>query len=431
MKMKRVLSLAFVCVTIFSYGQQATISDFGFYTFDNSANTGHTLLYRMLKPFDYDSLGTTAYPVFIWMHPNGRQGTNNTNQMNDGWAPYLMDSLMRVTFPSFVIAPQCKPGFNWGTENYQQNVTYLIEHLKTVEQIDKDRIYLMGWSLGSFAIWSLVRDGAFPNYYAAAVPIAGANNPNQGFDPHAYGPTAIWANHGINDGVIRVRNTRRIITLIREAGYHPIYTEFPVGHGSHDETMGQKDIFTWIFSQNRSGGNLPPAPSNLQVSTLGNTATLTWDIPSVSLSVDSIMAYHVYKNGNRITTDISDLVDSTATGISELLRQNTYVDPNYSAEDSYEVTAVNFRNQESPITTSLNESAGSKDEPLLFPNPAESFIQVSGDFQSTVEYSILTMDGRMVQGGFLESQRIDIQKLTPGIYLIVIDGKKAMKFLKN
>ncbi len=138
------------------------------------------------------------------------------------------------------------------------------------------------------------------------------------------------------------------------------------------------------ISQDRSGGNLPPTPSNIQVSSNGSTATLTWDIPTVTLSVDSIMAYNVYKiykNGNRVTTNISDLVHSTGTGINELLKQNFYVDDNYTTGDTYMVTAVNFRNQESSLTTNLIEISETKDKVALFPNPAESFIQINVIFR--------------------------------------------------
>lgn len=411
-----------------SYGQQATVNDFGFYEFENT-ETGDTLLYRMLKPFNYDSLGSTEYPVFIWMHPNGRQGTNNTNQMNDGWAPYLMDSTMRVSFPSFVIAPQCRTGLFWS--GYQDNVLYLIEHLKNIERIDIDRIYVMGWSLGGWASWDLAESSLFPNYFAAAVPIAGANYPNQNFDPSIYNQTSIWAGHGNLDAIAPVTNVRNRIKQIRDAGYDAIYSEFNVRHGSHDETMAEPGIWTWVFSQNRNGGNPPPTPTNLEMNTNGSTATLTWDIPSVSLSVDSIMAYHVYKNGNRITVDISNLADSTGTGINEFLRQNIYVDSNYSIGDTYEITAVNFRNQESSLTTNLDEVPGSKGKVVLFPNPAESFVQVNGDFHANIEYSIFTINGRIVQKGVLESQEIDIQKLDTGVYLLQIEGERSMKFIKN
>ena len=427
-KMKKSLPLVFILLFNLSYGQQATVNDFGFYEFDNTA-TGDTLLYRMLKPFNYDSLGSTEYPVFIWMHQNGKQGEDNTNQMNDIWPQYLMDSTMRASFPSFVIAPQCPSDLYWS--NFDYNVLYLIDYLKTVEKIDSDRIYVMGWSMGSYACWGFAESSLFPNYFAAAVPIAGSGSPDPNFDPSIYNQTSVWVGHGNLDGIAPVTNARNRIKAIRDAGYDAIYSEFNVPHGSHDETMSEPGIWTWIFSQNRNGGNPPPTPTNLEMNTNGSTATLSWDIPSVSLSVDSIMAYHVYKNGNRITIDISDLADSTGTGLNELLRQNIYVDSNYSIGDSYEVTAVNFRNQESALTTSLDEAPERKVKVVIFPNPAESYIKVNGDFPVNIEYSISTIDGRIVQKGILESQEIDIQKLDTGVYLLQIEGERPMKLIKN
>ena len=259
MNLKRIYTLVLaVLFTIIAYGQQATTNDFGFYEFRNPDGTGDTLSYRMLEPFNYDSSGTIEYPVFIWLHPNGRQGTNNTSQMNDGWAPHLMDSTMRLTYPSFVIAPQCDPGTVWWNGSNGINLFHLLEHLKTIEKIDASRIYLMGWSLGGFGTWRMLESDIWPHYFAAAVPIAGAWLPSQGFDPSQYAGTAIWAGHGSNDNAVSVSGTRQRIDFIRKAGYDAIYSEFPVPHGSHDETMAEPGIWTWIFSQDREGGNLPP-----------------------------------------------------------------------------------------------------------------------------------------------------------------------------
>ena len=423
----KLLYFAFT-VLLFSpaFAQQASIDDFGFYEFGNPDGNGDTLSYRMLMPFDYDPLASLEYPVFIWLHPNGRQGTNNTNQMNDGWAPYLMDSLMRVTFPSFVIAPQCDPGTNWWNGSNNTNLFHLLEYLQDVEQIDASRIYLMGWSLGGFGTWRMMENSSWPDYFAAAVPIAGASLPGDSFDPEHYSSTAIWAGHGSNDNTIDVSTTRQRISLIRDAGYGTIYSEFPVGHGSHDETMSEPSIFTWIFSQDQDGGNLPPAPNDVQISTEGAAASLTWSVPSVTLAVDSIMAYNVYKNGMRVNTSISDLVDSTGTGIDELLRVNTFIDPNYMPGDEYEIRSVNFRNQESEsLLTNLREHTNALGTMTVYPNPTRGFLTIQHEVEPGCTYSMYTTDGQQLTREILTNDRIDISWLSTGIYLLELDGYRT------
>ena len=431
MSLERTITLILaIFLTLHSYGQQATISDFGFYEFENPV-TEDTLLYRLLKPYNYDSLAAEEYPVFIWMHPNGRQGTNNTSQMNDGWAQFLMDSTMRVTFPAFVMAPQCKPNNFWNSGSYYRNVMDLIENLKTVEKIDANRIYVMGWSMGSFAAWGMVTDAVFPNYFAAAVPIAGSGFPGANFDPAPFENTFIWAGHGTNDGVINVTNTRNVIKLIRDTGYDALYSEFPVGHGSHDETMNEPSIFTWIFSQNRAGGNLPPVPTNFQVNTSTNIATLTWDIPTVTSSVDSIMAYNVYKNGLRLNTAVNDLADSTGTGINELLRTNLFVDSTYVSGDTYEVKAVNFRNQESlQINTYVSESRNEENRIFIYPNPVKDVIYIENLDQLNINYSLFSISGARILQGKLSGNRLNISTLQNGIYLLKVGGH-VFKLLKQ
>ncbi len=154
MKIRETLTIAaLVLLAIVSYGQQATVDDFGYNTFYDQNYPNDSLLFRMLEPYQYNHLDQAEYPVFIWLHPNGRQGTNNTNQMGDGWAPYLMDSTMRVSFPAFVIAPQCPPNSGWWHDMPNDMVFLLLDSLKNAENIDAGRIYVMGWSLGGFGTW--------------------------------------------------------------------------------------------------------------------------------------------------------------------------------------------------------------------------------------------------------------------------------------
>lgn len=409
-------------------GQQASISDFGFYQFNTS--DGGTMPYRMMKPFQYDSLRTEKYPVFIWLHPNGRQGTNNTNQMNDGWSNHLMDSAMRATYPAFVIAPQCKPGIQWATGIYSNNAVHLVDSLKDIEQIDTNRIYIMGWSLGSYGIWRKLREPVALHYYAAAVPIAGAWKPNEWFLPEHY-DGIIWAAHGTNDNTVPVGNTRKCIATIRDGGKRAIYSEFPVGHGSHDETMAEDGIWTWIFSQNKAGGNLPNSPQNVQITINGSTAELAWEAPTISSSVDSIMYYNIYKNGIKISTAIEDLTDSTGTGITELTRTTSFSDPNYISGDEYEVKSVNYRNQESveEITTSIlyNE----KETKLsIFPIPSSDRISLKNLNHSNSYFEIYSMTGKLIQTGHTNNEFIDISTINSGIYLLQINNQ-SFKIIKE
>jgi len=436
MKIKETLIIAaLVLLAIFSYGQQASVNDFSYNTFYDPNYPNDSLLFRLLEPYQYNPAESIEYPVFVWLHPNGRQGTNNTNQMGDGWVDYLIDSTMRVTFPAFVIAPQCSPGMAWWEDNPRRptDMTYrLLDSLINNERIDASRIYVMGWSLGGFGTWGMLESPCCPNYLAAAVPIAGAwPVSNENFDPVKYEGAFIWAGHGSNDNTVGVDRTRDRIAAIRDAGYNAIYSEFPVPHGSHDETMAEPDIWTWLFSQDRDGGIVPLSPTNLQVAINGSNATLTWDAPIVNSEIDSIMAYNVYRNGIRINTAIDDLTGSTGTGINDLTRTNSYIDSAYVAGDTYEVRSVNYRNQESSLTTSLDEVSKTQGKIILFPNPAESFIRIEGDFPVNKQYSIITIDGKIVQRGGLINQEIDIQKLNTGVYLLQLDEGKLIRFIKK
>ena len=73
-------------------------------------------------------------------------------------------------------------------------------------------------------------------------------------------------------------------------------------------------------------------------------------------------------------------------------------------------------------------------ELILYPNPAESALQMKNDMTGR-KYSIVSSDGRFMQSGLVNSyNQVFIQNLSPGIYSLLIENEggygKAM-FIKQ
>ncbi|REC47461.1 reprolysin-like metallopeptidase [Chryseobacterium pennipullorum] len=72
----------------------------------------------------------------------------------------------------------------------------------------------------------------------------------------------------------------------------------------------------------------------------------------------------------------------------------------------------------------VNEIKNTKtSEIAIYPNPADSFVEVK-NLKGKAEYKIYSADGRLVQEGQLNGQRINVASLVKGVYVIAIKGDK-------
>ena len=114
---------------------------------------------------------------------------------------------------------------------------------------DRNRIYVMGFSMGSFGTWDIIAD--YPNVFAAAVPIAGASSSSLA---EKLANVPIWAIHGGLDKACPVEDTREMIQAMKNVGGQPRFTELPgVGHGGwHQAFLDSNRILDWMFEQRRT-----------------------------------------------------------------------------------------------------------------------------------------------------------------------------------
>lgn len=70
------------------------------------------------------------------------------------------------------------------------------------------------------------------------------------------------------------------------------------------------------------------------------------------------------------------------------------------------------------------ESAPSSSNIEIYPNPADTFVEVK-NLKGKADYKIYSADGRLVQGGKLDGQRINVASLIKGMYVITITDDKT------
>ncbi|MBQ3708600.1 MAG: phospholipase [Clostridia bacterium] len=220
-------------------------------------NNGFTLPYRIYVPKNYDC--GERYPLLVFLHGAGERGTENERQLIH--MQYLFNDPDSPVYDSIVLAPQCPEDSQWvlvpwENGNYSIEETpespglealcLLIDECRDFYNVDDDRIYVTGLSMGGFGTWDLLsRHGA---RFAAGIPICGGGDPSYA---NLLKRIPIRTFHGSEDGAVPVAGTRAMFAAIRQAGGTLIdYTEFDgEGHGIWDKVYEDREVVDWLYAQ--------------------------------------------------------------------------------------------------------------------------------------------------------------------------------------
>lgn len=120
-----------------------------------------------------------------------------------------------------------------------------VNYVRNFSWVDKDRIYLVGASMGGYAVWQLALTK--PYWFAAIVPICGGG---MYWNAAKLKHTRIWAFHGVEDTIVYCEETKRMVEKINQAGGDAKITLFEnVGHDSWMKVYGDQKVFDWLLEQ--------------------------------------------------------------------------------------------------------------------------------------------------------------------------------------
>tara|TARA_R110000868_G_scaffold107275_2_gene293493 strand:+ start:7885 stop:8583 length:699 start_codon:yes stop_codon:yes gene_type:complete len=179
-------------------------------------------------------------PLIIFLHGSGEKGTDIEKVKIHGPFKYLKTHEL----DAYVLAPQCPENEEWDNE-----VLYrLILKIQKDNNIDPNRIYLTGLSLGGWGTWNLAF--AHPDLFAAIVPISGFVDLIQLDEACkiAAVPTHIF--HGLMDDVVNLDYAITIYKELKKCNGNVELTIFDdSGHDSWSRVYDNKDIYDWMFQQ--------------------------------------------------------------------------------------------------------------------------------------------------------------------------------------
>lgn len=248
--------LALLPLSAFGYGPQVN-DEYTKHIFTDSLN--NTMPYRMLAPGKIEPNKT--YPLVLFLHGSGERGNDNEKQLTYG-ASIFSNPVNADKYPAFVVFPQCKerawtdkidertfmPGAPIPPESKSEEmVMALIDNLIKNNPIDKNRIYIVGISMGGIATYDLVC--RYPQFFTAAVPICGAVNPERLYSAK---DVKFMIFHGEDDEEIPSICGREAYKALNSAGADVDYIEFAgIGHDCWSSAFNYPTFLPWLFSQKK------------------------------------------------------------------------------------------------------------------------------------------------------------------------------------
>jgi hypothetical protein len=225
--------------------------------------------YLIYTPPNYDEINNPS-PLLVSLMGGGEIGEdlqvflqNNANR-SPAWLIDRGD--WPDDYPFVVVTPQLPRDEEIANPNNQRWPTQLIDevitHVTNTYNIDGDRIYLTGISLGATACWEY--SAKFPQKVAAMIPIAGPADDSLAC---ILKDIPIWAMHGENDGLVDpfINSTGNMVDSINNCNgqYQARFDLIPSrGHDIWNDVYPQSmglTIYEWLLNfQKGQTNNIKP-----------------------------------------------------------------------------------------------------------------------------------------------------------------------------
>jgi len=195
--------------------------------------------YLLYLPRDYGK-DKRRWPLMLFLHGAGERGDDLEKVKRHG-PPKLVAAGRE--FPFIIVSPQCPEDEVWSNDVLIALLDYMVEDY----QVDEDRVYLTGLSMGGYGSWNLAC--THPERFAAVVPICGG-----GFSlaVHKMKRIPVWVFHGAKDDVVPVEESRRMVRALQNCGGNVKLTIYPdAKHNSWTPTYENPKLYEWLLKQRR------------------------------------------------------------------------------------------------------------------------------------------------------------------------------------
>lgn len=184
-------------------------------------------------------------PLIVFLHGKSLSGTNIDRVKRYG---ALKGVERGLDIPAYLVAPQLPSG-PWNADKVDEIVNYMIK----TYNIDEDRIYVTGMSLGSYGTMKYV--GEYPNRVAAAISICGGGDVN---DACNLAQVPIKVIHGDKDFIVPLSESQKIVNAVKKCDKQaPIELQVVKGgnHGSVEDLYRHMELYDWLLKHTKTKKN--------------------------------------------------------------------------------------------------------------------------------------------------------------------------------
>lgn len=175
--------------------------------------------------------GNGKYALVIYLHGGSSKGNDNNKQLAEKGIDSIANYILRHNEKAVFVVPQCPSDKSWGGPMLSV-LKGLIDEQMQAADMDHNRIYIFGGSMGGTGTWSML--SAYPGLFTSAMPVAG--NPSQCIADNVV-KTPIFTVMGTADRIMSVQVTSDFISLLNSLGGE---TMFETEDGwSHETTCVQ------------------------------------------------------------------------------------------------------------------------------------------------------------------------------------------------
>lgn len=181
-------------------------------------------------------------PLIIQLHGAGERGEGKEDLKAvdiHGFSQYLKEN----EHECMVVMPQCPVNTFWVAR--VESIVRFIEQIIKEFNLDEDRVYLTGLSMGGYGTWFTAM--ARPDLFAAIAPVCGGGMAwNAGVLN-----MPVWAFHGADDSVVSPIHSDEMVAKLRGINSDIKYSRIDgISHNSWDFAY-KRELMEWLLSKKK------------------------------------------------------------------------------------------------------------------------------------------------------------------------------------
>jgi predicted peptidase len=204
--------------------------------------------YLLYLPKGYKKGSEKKLPLIMFLHGMGERGDDLELVKKHGPAKLVENRDLEF----IVVSPQCPPDSFWPAETAVLNA--LIDEIVDKHDVDVNRIYLTGLSMGGYGTWHLAVE--YPERFAAIAPVCGGAMfyANLAEKIGVLKDVPVWAFHGARDRTVDLAESADLVHTLEQAGGKVKFTIYPSAeHDSWSATYSNLKLYKWFLRHSKAG----------------------------------------------------------------------------------------------------------------------------------------------------------------------------------